>query len=207
MRRVRQGVWIVGSPRSRPPWSVSLKEADASTQHTLCVPRSHSPNRWFTCNQSRVPQVCAHTFHCTSTEVVVVGFTARMTGGSSGAGEKKKSEKGKLWLTTIPTVTITLSQSTSLLVFLLPSSPGCRLSPSCRVVTASVSLPMTLSPTSLVASIRNLYDVKGFSLQTHTHTHTYRRCNHSRYWFPVSSLSRESISISFQMILLDRIQA
>lgn len=39
------------------------------------------------------------------------------------------------------------------------------LSPSCRVVTASVSLLRILSPISLVASIRNLYDVKGFRLK------------------------------------------
>lgn len=39
-------------------------------------------------------------------------------------------------------------------------------SPSCRVVTDSVSMLKTLSPMSLVASIRSLYEVKGFSLQT-----------------------------------------
>lgn len=46
------------------------------------------------------------------------------------------------------------------------TADGIVFSPSCRVVTESVSMLKTLSPMSLVASIRSLYEVKGFNLQT-----------------------------------------
>lgn len=64
----------------------------------------------------------------------------------------------------------------------LPHSSVSSLLPSCSVVTASVSLLRRLSPTSLVASILSLYDVKGFSLQKHTHTNT-QLFRHSFTWY------------------------
>lgn len=99
-----------------------------------------------------------NTFQWISTEVVVVGFTERITGGSLGTAKKD----------------ILLFHSSVILRFVIHCllsvlHPFYCLLPSCRVVTESVSLLKRLSPTSLVATIRNLYEVKGFSLQTQIH--------------------------------------
>lgn len=122
-----------------------------------------------------------NTFHCTRTEVVVVGFTARITGGSSGTGQKRNrktdwgrkqtnTDKQTYFFTPLQSTYIMFSNPNIFASFVIVSS----LLPSCRVVTASVSLLRTLSPTSLVASILSLYDVKGFSLQKYTQKHMYR---------------------------------
>lgn len=119
-----------------------------------------------------------NTFHCTRTEVVVVGFTARITGGSSGTGQKRNrktdwgrkqtnTDKQTYFFTPLQSISIMFSNPNIFASFVIVSS----LLPSCRVVTASVSLLRTLSPTSLVASILSLYDVKGFSLQKYTQKH------------------------------------
>lgn len=125
--------------------------------------------------ESRGLRLCLSTFHFTSTEVVVVGLMATIIGGSSGTGIEKETEKK----------TNGTHRTVCFLDVLQKSTPRRRhharvhrhrhthshsvidpsLSPSCRVVTASVSLLRILSPISLVASIRNLYDVKGFRLK------------------------------------------